>query len=77
MKVLCGHWGGLQHLHILDWLVGNDKLLANPTHRPTVATEADVNVVTARIEAQVPSVVRVRRAEQRTPNVAAVAYIAR
>lgn len=20
MKVLCGRWGGLQHLHVLDWL---------------------------------------------------------
>ena len=37
-------------------LVGNDKLVVNATHRPTVVTVAAVHAAKARIEAQVPSV---------------------
>ena len=40
-------------------LVGNDKLLANPTHRLTVVTVVVAHVATARTEVQVPSAVRV------------------
>ena len=50
------------------WVDWNDKLLANPTHRPTVVTADVAHAAIARIEVQVPSIVRVRSAERRTPN---------
>ena len=56
------------------WIGWNDKLLANPTHRPTVVTVAAAHAAIARTEVQVPSVARVRSVERRTPNAAAVAY---
>ena len=56
------------------WIGWNDKLLANPTHRPTAATAVAVaHAATVRIEVQAPSVVRVRSAERRTPNVTVAA----
>ena len=58
------------------WVGWNDKLLANPTHRLTVATVVTAEyAATVRIEVQVPSVVRVRSEERRTPNVTVVAYM--
>ena len=59
------------------WIGWNDKLLANPTHRITVATAVVVvaHVANARTEEQAPSAAMVRRVERRTPNAAVVAYI--
>ena len=56
------------------WIGWNDKLLANPTHRPTEVTVVAVYAATARTEVQAPSVARVRSEERRTPNAAVVAY---
>ena len=74
MKVLCGLLERLAAPSFIV-LVGNDKLLANATHRPTEVTGVVAHVANARIEVQVPSAVRVRSVERRTPNVAAAAYI--
>ena len=75
MKALCGLLERLAAPSFIV-LVGNDKLLANPTHRPTVVTAvAVVHVATARKEVQAPSEIRARSVERRTPNVAAAAYI--
>ena len=58
------------------WVGWNDKLIANPTHRLAVATVVAAEyAATVRIEVQVPSVVRVRSEEGRTPNVTVVAYM--
>ena len=57
------------------WIGWNDKLLANPTHRLTVVTAAVAHVAIARKEVQVPSVVRARSVERRTPNAAVAANI--
>ena len=73
MKVLMA--AGAACSTFMYWIGWNDKLLANPTHRPTVATAAAAHAAIARIEVQAPSVVRVRSVERRTPNVTAVAYI--
>ena len=57
------------------WVGWNDKLLANPTHRPTEVTVDVAHEAIARIAVQVPSAVRARSVERRTPNVTVVAYI--
>ena len=50
------------------WLVGNDKLLANPTHRPTVVTVVVVLRVNATaVEVEVETVVGVGRMERTRP----------
>ena len=74
MKVLCGLLERLVAPSFIV-LVGNDKLLANATHRLTVVTVAVGHAVKGRIEEQAPSSGRTRIIERRTPNVAAVAYI--
>ena len=57
------------------WVGWNDKLLANPTHRPSGVTAVVAHAATARIEVQAPSVVRAGSVERRTPNVTVVAYM--
>ena len=57
MKALCGLLERLVAPSFIV-LVGNDKLLANPTHRLTVATAAVAHAAIARTEVQAPSVER-------------------
>ena len=71
---VCGRLVAI-HSTFMYWIGWNDKLCADTTHRLTAATVAAAHVAIARIEVQVPSAVRGRSAERRTPNVAVAAYI--